>query len=380
MMASRIYSEDHELFRTEIRKFLESEAMPRHEEWEKQGQVSRDLWTKAGEAGFLCPMTGEAYGGVGADFKFSAVIAEEVFRLGLTGIGFGLHSDIVAPYIEHYGSETLKQKYLPKMVSGEMIGAIGMTEPDAGSDLQGIKTMAIKDSDHYFLSGQKTFITNGQLCDLVLVAAKTDPKLGAKGMSLFIVESNMAGFSKGQNLPKVGMKAQDTSELFFDKVKVPLENLVGEEGRGFQYLMQELPQERLMVAVSAVAAAEAALQWTLSFVKERKAFGKRIMDFQNTRFKLAELQGDIHAGRAFLDRCIEAHTEKKLDVPTAASLKAWTTELQCKVTDECLQLHGGYGYMSEYPISRAWVDARVQKIYAGTNEIMKEIVARSLDT
>ncbi|MCG8613899.1 MAG: acyl-CoA dehydrogenase family protein, partial [Pseudomonadales bacterium] len=276
-------------------------------------------------------------------------------------------------------NEEQKQHYLPKLISGEMVGAIAMTEPGAGSDLQGVKTTAIKKDDHYLLNGSKTFITNGQLCDLVVVVAKTDPSEGAKGTSLFLVEANAEGFEKGQNLEKVGMKAQDTSELFFQDVKLPLNSLLGgREGNGFFQLMQELPQERLLVALTAMSACEAAFDWTVTYVKERKAFGKPIAAFQNTRFKLAELKADITAGRVFTDRCLELHLQKKLDVPTAAMLKQWTTDLQCKVMDECVQLHGGYGYMWEYPIARAWADSRVQRIYAGTNEIMKEIVARSI--
>ncbi len=378
MIPRTLFDADLEGFRDSVRKFLEQEAAPYHEQWEKDGQVSRELWTKAGELGFLCATMPEEYGGVGADFRYSAVIHEEISRAGLSGIGWGLHSDIVAPYILHYGSEAQKQHYLPKLASGEMIGAIAMTEPGAGSDLQGVKTNAIKNGDHYVLNGSKTFITNGQLADVVIVVAKTDPKEGAKGTSLFIVESAWAGFEKGQNLNKVGMKAQDTSELFFQDVKIPETHLLGSnEGQGFFQLMQELPAERLQVALTAVAAAEAAWEWTLAYVKDRKAFGKPVAAFQNTRFKMAEMKADITAARVFVDRCLELHLEKKLDVTTAAMLKQWTTDLQCKVMDECVQLHGGYGYMWEYPIARAWADSRVQRIYAGTNEIMKEIVARS---
>ncbi len=378
MIPRTLFDADLEGFRDSVRKFLEQEAIPYHEQWEKDGQVSRELWTKAGELGFLCPTTPEAYGGVGVDFRYSAVVMEEVSRAGLSGIGWGLHSDIVAPYILHHGTDAQRQYYLPKLVSGEMIGAIAMTEPGAGSDLQGVKTTAIKNGDHYVLNGSKTFITNGQLADVVIVVAKTDPKEGAKGTSLFIVETAWEGFQKGQNLNKVGMKAQDTSELFFQDVKIPEGNLLGTmEGQGFFQLMQELPAERLQVAIAAVAAAEAAWQWTLDYVKERKAFSKPVIAFQNTRFKMAEMKADITAARVFVDRCLELHLEKKLDIPTAAMLKQWTTDLQCKVMDECVQLHGGYGYMWEYPIARAWADSRVQRIYAGTNEIMKEIVARS---
>ncbi|GAA3587190.1 acyl-CoA dehydrogenase family protein [Marinobacter xestospongiae] len=378
MIPRTLFDADLEGFRDSVRKFLEQEAVPYHEQWEKDGQVSRELWTKAGELGFLCPTMPEAYGGVGADFRYSAVIMEELARAGLSGIGWGLHSDIVAPYILHYGSEEQKQHYLPKLVSGEMVGAIAMTEPGAGSDLQGVKTNAVKQGDHYVMNGSKTFITNGQLADLVVVVAKTDPKEGAKGTSLFLVECAWEGFEKGQNLNKVGMKAQDTSELFFQDVRIPETHLLGgREGQGFFQLMQELPAERLQVALTAVAAAEAAWGWTLDYVKERKAFSKPVIAFQNTRFKMAEMKAEITAARVFVDRCLELHLEKKLDIPTAAMLKQWTTDLQCKVMDECVQLHGGYGYMWEYPIARAWADSRVQRIYAGTNEIMKEIVARS---
>jgi len=378
MIPRTLFSSEHELFRDSVRTFLEKEAVPFHGEWEKQGYIDRQLWNKAGEAGMLCSHIPEEYGGLGADFLYSAVVIEEIGRLGLTGIGFSLHSDIVAPYILHYGSEALKHKYLPRLVSGERVTAIAMTEPGAGSDLQGVKTTAVLDGDEYVINGSKTFITNGYLADLVIVVAKTDPKAGAKGTSLFLVEADAPGFSKGKRLEKVGMKAQDTSELFFQDVRVPKENLLGQAGMGFAYLMQELPQERLTVAIGGLASAEAALQWTLEYTRERKAFGKAIADFQNTRFKLAEMATQIQIGRVFVDRCLELHLQGKLDVPTAAMAKYWGTDLQCKVLDECVQLHGGYGFMWEYPIARAWADARVQRIYAGTNEIMKEIIARSL--
>ncbi|BES72617.1 acyl-CoA dehydrogenase family protein [Marinobacter nanhaiticus D15-8W] len=379
MIPRTLFDADLEGFRDSVRKFLEQEAVPHHAQWEKDGQVSREIWQKAGELGFLCPCLPEEYGGVGADFRYSAVIMEEIVKASASGLGWALHSDIVAPYILNYGTEEQKKKYLPKLVTGEMIGAIAMTEPGAGSDLQGVKTSAIKHDDHYLLNGSKTFITNGQMADLVIVVAKTDPKEGAKGTSLLLVETAWDGFERGQNLEKVGLKAQDTSELFFQDVKVPLENLLGSgEGQGFMQLMQELPAERLQVALTAVAAAEAAWEWTRSYVKERKAFGKPILGFQNTRFKMAEMKADITAARVFVDRCLELHLEKKLDVPTAAMLKQWTTDLQCRVMDECVQLHGGYGYMWEYPVARAWADSRVQRIYAGTNEIMKEIVARTI--
>ncbi len=378
MIPRTLFSSEHELFRESVRKFFEQEAVPFHAQWEKDGHIDRALWNKAGEAGMLCSHIPEEYGGMAADFLYSAVVIEEQARLGLTGVGFSLHSDIVAPYILHYGNEEQKQYYLPKLVSGELVTAIAMTEPGTGSDLQGVKTTAVLDGDEYVINGSKTFITNGWLADLVIVVAKTDAKAGAKGISLFLVDAKTPGFSKGKRLEKVGMKAQDTSELFFQDVRVPKENLLGQAGMGFAYLMQELPQERLTVGIGALASAEAALGWTLEYTRERKAFGKAVADFQNTRFKLAEIATEVQIGRVFLDKCLELHLQGKLDVPTAAMLKYWGTDLQCKVLDECVQLHGGYGYMWEYPVARAWADARVQRIYAGTNEIMKEIIARSL--
>jgi alkylation response protein AidB-like acyl-CoA dehydrogenase len=378
MIPRTLFNSDHDTFRDTVRKFLENEATPFHEEWEHSGQVPKTLWLKAGEQGFLCPMVSEEYGGLGTDFLYSVVISEEVSRAGLTGIGWGLHTEIVAPYIEHYGSEEQKQKYLPKMVSGEVIGAIAMSEPAAGSDLQGIKTTAVKDGDHYILNGSKTFITNGQNADLVIVVAKTDPTKGAKGISLFLLEAGTPGFEKGKNLKKVGMKAQDTSELFFQDVRLPKEALLGQEGMGFVYLMQELPQERLGIAINGLAMAESALEHTIRYVKERRAFGKAIAEFQNTQFKLAELHTEVQVGRVYVDRCLELHLQGKLDVPTAAASKYYITDLQCRVIDECLQLHGGYGYMWEYPIARMFADARVQRIYGGTNEIMKSIIGRAI--
>tara|TARA_R100000687_G_scaffold81856_1_gene79687 strand:- start:826 stop:1932 length:1107 start_codon:yes stop_codon:yes gene_type:complete len=366
------------MFRDSVRKFLETEAAPYHEQWEEDGQVDRALWNKAGEQGFLCPTVPEEYGGVGVDFRYNAIVDEECARSGLTGIGWGLHSDISVPYIVRYGSEEQKQKYLPGCVSGEIVTAIAMTEPAAGSDLQGIKTTAVKDGDHYIINGSKTFITNGQHADLVVVVAKTDPSAGAKGTSLFLVEAGTPGFEKGKNLHKIGLKAQDTSELFFQDVRVPATALLGEEGMGFVYLMQDLPQERLQVSVLAVHSAQAILEQTVAYVNERKAFGKSIATFQNTQFKLAELDTELTAATVFLDRCLELHIEGRFDAIAAAKAKLLTTELQGKVMDECLQLHGGYGYMWEYPVARAWADARVQRIYAGTNEVMKLIIGREL--
>jgi acyl-CoA dehydrogenase len=373
-----LFDEDHAAFRDSVRRFLENEVAPFHERWEEQGHVDRQIWNKAGANGFLCPTMPEEYGGTGVDKRFSVVIMEEGARINATGMGWGLHSEIVAPYLLHYGSEHLKRKYLPGMASGELVGAIAMTEPAAGSDLQGVRTTAVRDGDHYILNGSKIFITNGYLSDLVIVVAKTDPAKGAKGTSLLVVDTSMPGFTKGKPLKKAGMKAQDTCELFFDNVRVPAENLLGEEGNGFIYLMQELPWERLQIAVIAMASAEAALDWTIQYTNERKAFGQEIAKFQNTRFKLAELKTEIQVGRVFVDRCVELILENKLDPATASMAKYWCTDLQFKVMDECVQLHGGYGYMWEYPITRAWADARVQRIYGGTNEIMKELISRNL--
>jgi alkylation response protein AidB-like acyl-CoA dehydrogenase len=378
MIKRTVYESEHEMFRDSLRKFLNDQAVPYHRQWEKDGQVSRELWLKAGQQGYLSPTVPEQYGGVGADFRFNAVVDEVVAGLGLTGIGFSLHSDIAVPYIMAYGTEEQKQQYLPRCVNGEIITAIAMTEPGTGSDLQSIKTTAVLDGEHYILNGSKTFITNGQMADLVIVVAKTDPEAGASGTSLLLVEAGTEGFEKGQNLEKIGMKAQDTSELFFQDVKVPKENLLGTEGMGFIYLMQELPQERLSVSVSALASAESIFAQTVSYVKERKAFGRAIAAFQNTQFKLAEMSSTLTMARVFIDKCLELHLAEELDAVTAAKLKLLATEIQCDVIDECLQLHGGYGYMLEYPVARAYADARVQKIYAGTNEIMKLIIGRSL--
>jgi alkylation response protein AidB-like acyl-CoA dehydrogenase len=320
----------------------------------------------------------EESGGVGADRRYSIILMEEQYRLNLTGLGFALHSDIVAPYIDHYGTAEQKQRWLPKMTSGDYIAGIAMTEPGGGSDLQAIRTTAIRDGDEYVVSGQKTFITNGQTADLFLVACKTDRTQGAKGISLIVVEADRPGFERGRRLKKLGTKAQDTSELFFNEVRVPVSNLIGEEGKGFGYMMNELAWERMHVGIQAVSCVEAALDWTIDYTRNRKAFGKAVIDFQNSRFKLAEMKTEIQVGRIFLDRCLELVLEGKLDTTTAAMVKLWTSEMQGKVLDELLQLHGGYGFMWEYPITRAFADARVQRIYAGTNEIMKELIGRTL--
>ena len=382
MINRTLFTPDHEAFRDAFRRFMEKEIAPFHAEWEEQGYVDRKVWNKAGENGFLCMTMPEEYGGAGGDKLYSVIQMEELARGGFTGLGYGLHSEIVAPYILHYGTEEQKKKYLPKLASGEMIGAIAMSEPAAGSDLQGVKSTAIKQADgSYLLNGSKTFITNGWHADLVVVVAKTNPTAGAKGTSLLIVERGMKGFEVGKRLKKLGLKAQDTSELFFDNVVVPADNLLGgppQENRGFICLMEQLPWERLQIAITAVAAAQAAIDWTVAYVKERKVFGQAVASYQNTRYTLAEAQTEVQVARVFVDKCTELLMEGKLDTATASMAKYWTTDLQCKVMDECLQLHGGYGYMWEYPITRAYADARVQRIYGGTNEIMKEVITRAM--
>ena len=367
------------MFAQSVRDFVAKEIVPNNAKWEKAQMVSRESWLKFGEAGFLCMAVDEQYGGLGVhDFRYNAIVIEELARTGCAGpaVGYPLHSDIVTPYIDHYGSEATKKKYLPKMISGEMIGAIAMTEPGAGSDLQNIRTTAVDKGDHYLVNGSKTFITNGYLCDVVVTAVKTDATKGAKGTSMLLIDTSMKGFTKGKPFEKIGLHAQDTCELFFENVQVPKENLLGKEGEGFKYMMTELSQERLLVGLTAIASAEGTLEKTVQYTKERTAFGKQVAEFQNTRFKLAEAATEITIGRAFMDRCVELHNEKKLDQATASMAKYWLTDLQQKVADECLQLHGGYGYIWEYHVARAWADARVQRIYAGTNEIMKELIAR----
>lgn len=378
MIARSLFNADHDAFRDSFRKFLTREVVPFHAEWEETGYVDRAVWEKAGENGFLCTSMPEEYGGAGADRLYSIIVMEEASYAGATGLGFGLHSEIVAPYILHYGTAEQKQKYLPAMARGQLIGAIAMSEPAAGSDLQGIKTVAVDAGDHYKVNGSKTFITNGWHADLVVTVVKTNPTLGAKGTSLLLVEREMPGFTKGKRLKKVGLKAQDTSELFFSDVRVPKSNLLGHEGQGFVYLMQELPWERLQIALAATMASQAAIDITLQYVKDRKVFGSSVASFQNTRFKLAELQTENQVAQVFVDKCIELLMDEKLDTATASMAKYWTTDLQCKIIDECVQLHGGYGFMWEYPVARAWADARVQRIYGGTNEIMKEVISRSM--
>ena len=382
MIPRTLFTPDHEAFRDSFRRFCEKEIAPHHDAWEEQGYVDRAVWNKAGENGFLCMTMPEEYGGSGADKLYSVIQFEELNARGLTGIGYSLHSEIVAPYLLHYGTPEQKAKYLPKLASGEMIGAIAMSEPAAGSDLQGIKSTAIKQADgSYLLNGSKTFITNGWHADLVIVVAKTNPEAGGKGTSLLLVERGMEGFDKGKRLKKLGLKAQDTSELFFNNVRVPAENLLGGpayENKGFICLMEQLPWERLQIAIGAVAAAQAAIDQTVAYVKERKVFGQPVASFQNTRYTLAELQTEVQVAQVFVDKCTELVCQDKLDTATASMAKYWCSDLQCKVMDECVQLHGGYGYMWEYPITRAYADARVQRIYGGTNEIMKEVITRAM--
>jgi len=378
-MDQHLYEPEHDAFRELCRTFVQRRIAPYHADWEKAGIVDRDVWTAAGEAGLLGTDVEEKYGGGGQrDFRFNAVLDEELVRGAASGVGFGLHNDVVGPYLTEFTTDEQKQRWLPGFCSGEMITAIAMSEPAAGSDLAGIRTIARRDGDSFVLNGSKTFITNGINSDLVIVVAKTDPDNGAHGISLLAVERGMAGFERGRNLEKIGLKAQDTAELFFDDVRVPAENLIGTENHGFYHLMQMLPQERLSIAVVAVAACEAMLALTTEYVKGRQAFGRPVSAFQNTRFSLAELTTETTIARTFLNHCIAEHNAGRFTVPDAAMAKWWTTELQNKVADRCVQLHGGYGYMLEYPIAKAWLNSRVQTIYGGTTEIMKEIVGRSL--
>ena len=375
--------EEHHMLRESVARFLAERWVPQAAAWREAGMMPRDTWREAGAQGLLCLGMPEAWGGGGGDFGHDAVVLMEAARANLSGFGGGLHSAIVAPYILHYGTDEQKRRWLPAMARGERVGAIAMTEPGTGSDLQAVRTIARRQGDAWVLSGAKTFITNGQNADLVVVVCKTGGDAGAKGISLLVVETEgehgpVAGFRRGRNLDKIGMKAQDTSELFFDEVRVPADHLLGAEGRGFVQLMEQLPQERLIIALQGVAAMERALADTLAYVKERKAFGQAIWEFQNTRFKLAEVQATVLATRAFVDACMVAHLQGQLDAARAALAKAWVTEQQGRVMDECLQLFGGYGYMMEYPIAELYADARVQRIYGGTNEIMKELAARSM--
>lgn len=378
MIPRYIFTEEHEQFRDSVKKFIAAEVTPYHRQWEKDGKVSREVWLKAGANGFLCSNAPEAYGGAGVDFKYNAIFTEELGRAGITGPGFGVHSDMAASYILNFGSDAQKKQWLPKMASGEVIAALGLTEPGAGSDLKAIRTTAIREGDEYVINGQKVYISNGQLCDIVILACKTDPAAGAKGMTFIIVETTRKGFERGRNLEKLGLKAQDTSELFFTDVRVPVTNRIGDEGKGFAIAMHNLAEERLSIAVSAIGACEGILEYTVAYTKERKVFGQTVSDFQNTKFKIAELAAQTQALRVFVDRCVELAVEKKLDSTTAAMAKMLAGELQCKVADECLQFYGGYGYMMEYQIAHAYLDARIRKIAGGSSEVMRDIISRKV--
>lgn len=371
-----VFREDHEAFREQVRRFIDKEIVPHHDKWEQQGIVPRELWYKAGAAGLLCVTVAEEYGGAGGDYGHSAVLIEELARANATAVGFTTHSEIVANYLVAYASEEQKQKWLPKMVSGEVIAVIAMTEPGAGSDLRSIRSSAVRDGDDYVINGQKTFITNGGNADLAVVVAKMDP--AGKDLTLFCVETDRAGFSKGKLLQKIGLKGQDTSELYFDQVRIPASHRLGEENQGFNYLSHQLAWERLIIGLRAAASVHALLDETIVYVRERRVFGKPLLEFQNTRFKLAEVKAQATMLRAFVDQCLELVLRGELTPDVAAMVKLNGSEMQGKLLDELLQLHGGYGFMSEYKISRAWVDARVARIYGGTSEIMKEIIGRSL--
>ncbi len=378
-MQRTIFTEEHDAFRDSFRAFCQERIIPFHDQWEQDKIVPRELWLEAGKHGFLCTDVPTEFGGGGiADFRYNVVKAEELARAGASGVGFPLHDDVVVPYLTKYASEEQKGRFFPGMCSGEIITAIAMTEPGTGSDLAAVRTTAIDQGDHYLVNGTKTFITNGINADLVIVVAKTDPNETHKGISLLFVERGMEGFSRGRNLEKIGMHAQDTAELVFEDVRVPKNNLLGEEGMGFLYLMAALPQERLGIAVTATAGAEAALDMTVDYCRQREAFGRKIGSFQNSRFELAEMKTATTVTRTFIDRCIEQHNAGALTVEEAAMAKYWATDLLNDVVDRCVQLHGGYGFMREYPIARAFCDSRVQSIYGGTNEIMKEIVGRSM--
>ena len=377
-----IYEAEHNEFRRTVRNWIESQVVPNHEQWERDGIVPRSVWEDAGMRGFLGIAVPEIYGGGGSDdFRFAAIISEEIGFAGVVGgaHGFTVHNDIVLPYILSLANDEQKMRWLPKMVSGKYIGALAITEPNTGSDMGAIKTTALLDGDEYVVNGSKTFISNGINSDVIVTAVRTSPDLGKKGISLLVIERGMSGFERGRNLEKIGKHSQDTAELFFNDMRVPASNLLGLEGDGMKYLMHNLAQERLSIAVDAVAVAVAALTWTQAYTKERTAFGQNLSQFQNTKFVMAELFAEVQIGQVYVDRCIELHNKKELDATQAAVAKFWLTEMQNKVVDRCLQLHGGYGYMREYPIARAWLDSRIQTIYGGTSEIMKEVISRSFD-
>lgn len=376
-MQAKYMTDEHVMFRDAVREFIKRDIEPHHEQWEKDGIVPRDIWLKAGENGFLCMDAPEEYGGMGIeDYRYLAIFLEELSIKGIHGPGFGITNELVVPYLMAFGNDEQKAKYLPKLASGEWIGALAMTEPNAGSDLQSAETSAVLDGDHYIVNGSKTFISNGILADVIITYVKTTPGAGEGGTSLVIIERGMEGFERGRNLEKIGLHAQDTAELFFNNVRVPIENRLGDEGKGFRYLMHNLPQERLSIAIGSVGQAEGALNSTLAYVKERKAFGRSIGKFQNSRFRLAEMATELQVARVFLDHCIMLQVEKKLTAEEAAMAKWWCSDIAQKIIDQCVQLHGGYGYMMEYPIAKFFLDHRVNPIYGGTNEIMKEIIGR----
>lgn len=378
MIERSIFSAEHDMWRETVRKFVEKEIVPFHAQWEHDGIVPRELWLKAGEAGMLCCTVKEEYGGLGLDYLFDVVVYEELWRVGASGPGFLIHTDLVATYIQSFGTEEQKLHWLPKMVRGEAIGSLGMTEPHAGSDLKAVRTQAVRDGNEFVINGQKVFISNGQLCDVLVLATKTDTSAGAKGVTLFLVEGDREGFKRGQNLEKLGMKAQDTSELFFDNVRIPPSNMLGAEGQGFVHMMTKLPQERLAQAVRSAMVTETVIEWTADYTAERMAFGQSIAEFQNTQFVLADLKARALSARVFTDKCIELFMADKLDPVDAAMAKMVTSELHCETVDKCLQLFGGWGYMWEYPIARAYADARIVKIAGGSIEIMKTIIAREM--
>ncbi|MES2682019.1 MAG: acyl-CoA dehydrogenase family protein [Pseudomonadota bacterium] len=378
MFNRTLFQEEHHMFRDAVRKFIEKEIAPHHAQWEKDKVVPRELWLKAGQAGMLCCTIPEEYGGLGLDYLFDVIVFEEMARSGFTGPGFLIHCDLVATYIKSFGSEEQKKRWLPQMVTGEAIGSLGMTEPHAGSDLKAIRTKAVRDGDDYVINGQKVFISNGQMCDVIVLATKTDTAAGAKGVTLFLVDTSLPGFIRGKNLEKLGMRGQDTSELFFENLRVPASAMLGQEGEGFKLMMSKLAQERLAQAIRSATVSETVIQWTVEYTAQRKAFGKTIADFQNTQFKLAELQTEAVIGRVFTDKCIEQFMRGELSEVDAAMAKMWLSNLHCKIVDECLQLFGGWGYMWEYPISRAYADARIVKIAGGSIEVMKQIIGRDL--
>jgi acyl-CoA dehydrogenase len=374
----KVFRDDHEMFRDQVRRFIETEIVPHHAQWERDGIVPKSLWLRAGEEGLLCVTAPEEYGGAGGDFGHSAVLIEELARVNATAVGFTTHSDVAVPYLINYGTDDQKARWLPRLIAGELIAVIAMSEPQIGSDLRGMKTRAVRDGDHYILSGQKTFITNGINSGLVIVAAKVEGQSNPKDITLFCVEDGMPGFEKGKKLEKIGLRGQDTSELFFSDVRVPVENRLGEESCGFACLMTELAKERLVIGIRAAASLEAMLDKTIAYTKDRVVFGKPLLEFQNTRFKLADVKARTQMLRVFIDDCLQQLLDGELTPETAAMAKLTSAELHGQLLDELLQLHGGYGYMSEYDVGRAWVDARVARIYAGTSEIMKEIIARTL--